>query len=241
MTADIFEILLINARPAAGKSEILDFLSRLAPAERRERYHLGELILIDDFPMLWAWFEEDHILKEMGYPPLHTDANGDFKYPYLWHLLIRRINLEYEKIQRDRPSLSHSHSVIIEFSRGAEHGGYRQAYRHLSRNILSRASLLYVDVSWEESLRKNRRRFNPLKPDSILEHGLPDERLERLYKDCDWPEFSAGDPHYITIEESRLPYVIFENEDDVTTDYGDILAGRLQNKMDQLWQWHLQR
>ena len=32
--------------------------------------------VLDDFPMLWTWFEEDAILAEMGKPRLHTDDGG---------------------------------------------------------------------------------------------------------------------------------------------------------------------
>ena len=53
-------------------------------------------------------------------------------------------------------------TTLIEFSRGAEHGGYASAFRHLSEEILDRACVLYIDVPYEESLRKNRRRFNPI-------------------------------------------------------------------------------
>jgi len=41
--------------------------------------------------------------------------------------------------------------------------------------IGARPSTIYIDVTWEESLRKNRLRFNPQRPDSVLEHSLPDE------------------------------------------------------------------
>ena len=48
----------------------------------------------------------------------------------------------------------------------------------LPDNLLGRAAVVYVRVSFEESLRKNSLRFNPQRPDSILEHALPDETLE---------------------------------------------------------------
>ena len=82
-------------------------------------------------------------------------------------------------------------TIILEFSRGKEHGGYKSAFSHLSEEIISGAAILYVDVSWEESLRKNRIRFNPEKPDSILEHSLPDEKLAKMYFETDWNEISA--------------------------------------------------
>ena len=35
-----------------------------------------------------------------------------------------------------------------------------------------------VQVSFAESLRKNRKRFNPERPDSILEHAVDEKKLE---------------------------------------------------------------
>ena len=94
---------------------------------------------------------------------------------------------------------------------------------------------MYVRVSYEESQRKNRRRFNPDRPDSILEHGLSDEKLERLYRLEDWSSFSAADPDFLHVREFRLPYVVFENEDDLTTQGGERLLSRLEAGFGRLW------
>jgi hypothetical protein len=227
-----FDIVLLIARPAAGKSEIIKFLRGVAVNERMKVYHIGEFEEIDDFPMLWTWFEEDIILEKMGYPRLHTTPDGYFKYSYLWDVLIHRINLEYQKLTRDFSG----DTVIIEFSRGSEHGGYENALQHLSHAVLSRLAILYIDVPWEESLRKNRRRFNPKRPDSILEHGLPDEKLERLYRHTDWHELTDGPSGFIKVGETQVPYANFDNQDDVTTDQGPALAHRLQKVLSSLWQ-----
>ena len=86
--SDIFPILILNARPAAGKSEIIDYLHSLSDRERAARFHLGAIEEIDDFPMLWTWFEEDAILEEMGQIRLHTDADGYFLFDGLWNAPI---------------------------------------------------------------------------------------------------------------------------------------------------------
>jgi hypothetical protein len=231
----LFDILLLIARPAAGKSEIIDYLKKQPTEARVQRFHVGASLEIDDFPMLWAWFEEDALLEKMGHPRLHTDADGYFLENHLWDLLIERIGLEYQKKLRDIPAAAGPFTTIIEFSRGAEHGGYRSAFAHLSRQILEKAALLYVEVSWEESLRKNRKRANPDKPDSILEHSLPDAKLGRLYKDCDWEQVSQPDPHYLTIAGLQVPYVVFDNGDDVTTRRGEALGDRLEQALQRLW------
>ena len=94
---------------------------------------------------------------------------------------------------------------------------------------------MYVKVSWEESQRKNRVRFNPDCPDSILEHGLSDEKLATLYKEDDWESLSSGNDEFITVQKQKIPYVIFENEDDVTSVGGEPLAERLESALKRLW------
>jgi hypothetical protein len=232
---NLFAVLLLIARPAAGKSEIIDYLKNLPPETRAQRFHVGQFDQIDDFPMLWAWFEEDALLEKMGHPRLHSDPEGYFIENYLWDVLIERIGLEYQKKLRDLPQAAGAFTSIIEFSRGSEHGGYRSAFAHLSRQILERAALLYVDVSWEESLRKNKKRSNPDKPDSILEHSLPDPKLERLYKEIDWEQVSQPDPRYLSIAGFQVPYVVFDNSDDVTTRRGEALGNRLERSLQALW------
>lgn len=234
-----FKVIILLGRPAAGKSEITDFLHGVDLTSRRERFHLGELDVIDDFPMLWTWFEEDLILeKKFSKPRLHTDGDGYFKYPYLWDVLIGRIGLEYHKRLRDDPAYHQSKTTIVEFSRGSQHGGYTQAFKHLSEEILSEAGVVYVDVSYEESQRKNRLRYNPQRPDSILEHSLEDEKLERLYRTDDWHEMimAAQSSKYLSVGSFQVPYVVFENEDDVTTHGGDLLSQRLQETFSRLWE-----
>lgn len=232
MSIETFKILLLIARPAAGKSEVINYLKHTPLNERIERFHIGEFTEIDDFPMLWTWFEEDALLSRMGHPRLHTDAEGFFKHDYLWDLLVERISLEYQKRMREESS----ETVIIEFSRGTEHGGYQRAFEHLSDEILNNLAILYIDVPWEESLRKNRARFNPERPDSILEHGLPDEKLEKLYRDTDWHLLIENSPESLTIKGVRVPYAVFENADDVTTAQGPELGQRLQAVLGTLWQ-----
>ncbi len=234
MNTDIFDALILLARPGAGKSEIIRYLKEMPDDQRRQRFHVGKIVEIDDFPMLWAWFEEDALLERMGKPRLHSSADGYFLWQHLWDVLIERISLEYEKSLRDETA---GITRLIEFSRGTEHGGYASAFAHLSEKILSRAAILYVDVSFAESLRKNRRRFNPNRPDSILEHGLPDSKLERLYAEEDWHRLSEDRPQgRLVIQGYAVPFVVFENEDDVTTPGGEPLGMRLQTALAALWQ-----
>lgn len=233
---DTFSILILVGRPASGKSEIIDFLQRMPPEARRSRFHIADLDVLDDFPMLWTWFEEDYVLAEkLGQPRLHTDDQGYFKYPYLWHLLIERFNLEYAKRLRDDPAYHAHTTLVIEFSRGSEHGGYAEAFPHLADEILRQAAIMYVNVPFEESLRKNRRRYNPARPESLLEHALPDEKLARLYRDDDWFALTSSHPEWLVVRSISVPYIVFENADDVTTGRPDLLSPRLEAVLSRLW------
>jgi hypothetical protein len=231
-----FPIIILIGRPAAGKSEIIKYLKETPVDQRSRRFHIGSFFEIDDFPMLWTWFEEDKILEELGRPRLHTDAEGFFKEHYLWDLLIRRIELDYHKTVRDNPDSGTNHTAILEFSRGREHGGFTSAFKNLTQELLKKAAVLYIDVSYEESHRKNRRRFNPDKPDSVLEHGLPDDKMKKLYEMSDWEELASGDPEYLYISETKVPYAVFKNGDDATTKGGEILGNRLEEVLNVLWQ-----
>jgi len=229
-----FEIVILVGRPASGKSEVIDYLKKTPVPERLRRFHIREFEEIDDFPMLWTWFEEDAILeKVMHEPRVHSDSDGYFLHQYQWDLLIERISFEYKKKLRD-PDYGATRTTLIEFSRGTEHGGYASAFRHLSNEILEKAAILYIDVPYEESLRKNRRRFNPNRPDSILEHGLPDAKLERLYREVDWEAFKGTDPKFIHVSGQRIPYAVFDNMPE-KTDRPEVLGPHLESVLSRLW------
>lgn len=231
----LFEKIILLGRPASGKSEVINYLKNTPDNERKDRFHIGKLVEIDDFPMLWSWFEEDDILeKKFGKPRLHSDSEGYFKEEYLWHLLIERISFDYAKSVRDLEDKAKEVTHLIEFSRGTEHGGYKTAFKHLSKELLENAALLYINVPFEESLRKNRKRFNPNKPDSILEHGLPDAKLTKMYKEVDFHEVIEGTTDSLEINGVKVPYVIFENMPSKTDDPA-VLGPALDKVIAKLW------
>ena len=233
-----FPIIILVGRPAAGKSEIIHALNHMTEEKRRTKFYIADFKVIDDFPMLWSWLEEDELLENyFEQPRIHTTPDGYFLYEYLWHLLIRKLNLEYMKWRRDHGEGS---TVILEFSRGISHGGYQTAFQHFDDLILSESSIMYIDVSFEESLRKNRARYSPERPDSILEHGLSDEKLTMLYSSDDWRNITENADDFLSIKDHSIPFVTFHNEDDVTTKGGEALEQRLEEAFSRLWS-HFQR
>ncbi len=236
MTPDILPLLILIGRPASGKSEIVEFLRGVPAGRRHKQLHLGELAVLDDFPYLWSWMEEDTLLEQrLEQPRLHTDSSGYFLYPYLWDLLIERLAHNFRAGVRERAPARVPASFILEFSRGSEHGGYQRALAGLGEDLLAQAALMYVSVSFQESLRKNRRRFNPERPGSILEHSLSDEKMDRLYRNDDWAQLTQGNAQGRMIGRWRVPYVTFDNEDDVTSGTPAALEARLRQRLAALY------
>jgi hypothetical protein len=234
-----FPVLVLIGRPAAGKSEVIDYLKKVPREERIRRFHVGEFEEIDDFPFVWQMFEEDAIRSRYGKPRVYTDEKLYFLDPWIWNFLIEKINLEFSKRLRNDPEWLASKTAIVEFSRGGPNA-YREAFAHLSGEILERASVLYIRVSYEESLRKNRRRFNPEKADSILEHSVPDDKMEFYYKVDDFDEFAAGDPEFLQVGDRRIPYAVFQNEPEKTHDPA-LLGPALEEALGRLWGIHRRR
>jgi hypothetical protein len=245
MASEIFEILILNGRPAAGKSEILDFLKKTPLQERMRRFHVGEFEEFDDFPILWEAFEDDDLYEKHGKPRLisngtftykgETNPGYTFKDQFYWNFLLMKLSRKYAKRVAENPNYHRTTTAIFEFARGSEHGGWREAYPNLSDDVLSKACTVYINVPWEESLRKNRKRHRPGKEDSILHHSLEDKKMEMLYKESDWDEFSKKDPKYLNVRNFKVPYVVFENMPDKTTDLPPELGPYLEETLGKLW------
>jgi len=228
-----FPILIVTGRPAAGKSELIDFLKKTPPAERLARFHIAEFEELDDFLYVWETFEVDDILSRHGKPRLWTDEKYYFKDDFVWNLYIERINLEYRKKLARDPAYHERMTTLIEFARGGEHG-IAGALGFLHEDILKRAALIYIRVSYEESARKNRRRARKGEEHSILYHSLPDEKMEYYYRTNDWSALEGSDPETIDVKGFKIPYAVFENEPEKTLDPGQI-SSELERVTKHLW------
>ena len=215
---DIFPVIILIGRPAAGKSEIIDYLKILPDDERRAKLHIAPFDEIDDFVWVWETFEDDDIRAKHGRPRQDTDANYFFLDPFIWNLYIEKMNLSFAKrLARDANCLR-DRTVIIEFARGGENG-FGEAFSYLSDEILRRAVIVYINVSYAESVRRNHKRARQGQEDSILFHSLPDAKMERYYRTNDWDKLSGGKCEgVIEIKGHGIPFAVFQNEPEKTDD-----------------------
>ena len=157
MSKERFPIVILIGRPAAGKSELIDFLKKTPVDERLKKFGIGEFEEIDDFVYVWDTFENDDILAKHGKERVFTDEKYYFKDHFVWNLFIEKINLAYQKKIAENPNYHDSKTCIIEFSRGGEKA-FQEAFSYLSDEILSKAVIIYIKVSYEESCRRNEKR-----------------------------------------------------------------------------------
>ena len=228
-----FDVIILIGRPAAGKSEVIDFLKKTPLEERSRRFHVGAFEEIDDFVYVWETFEIDDILTRHGKPRVWSDEKYWFKDPFIWNVYIERINLAYRKRLAANAEYHKGMTSVIEFSRGGE-SGFGEAFSYLHEDILKRARIIYIKVPYEESVRKNRRRARPGQEDSILYHSLPDEKMEFYYKTNDWDTLAAKNPNIIDIKGFKVPYAVFENMPEKTDDPAK-LGTELERVTSKLW------
>jgi hypothetical protein len=233
MAANTFENLIIIGRPAAGKSEVIDFLKKCSDEERARRFHIGTFEEIDDFVFVWECFEIDDIYSKHGRPRKFTDTKYYFNEHFVWNMFLERINLEYAKKLAYNPGYHETHTALIEFARGGD-DGFREALGYLSDELLGRSRLMYIKVPYEESVRKNRKRARKGQEDSILFHSLPDDKMDFYYKVNDWDAIEAADPRYITVRDHKIPYTVFDNMPEKTGDPA-LLGPELERALQHLW------
>jgi hypothetical protein len=228
-----FPILILTGRPASGKSEIIDFLKKCDPIVRLERFHIANFDELDDFLYVWETFELDDLMAQMGKERVWSDERYWFKDPYIWDLYIKRLASDYGKDIVKDPAYHDRKTSLVEFARGGDNA-IHHALTFLSDEMLSKASLLYIRVDYEESVRKNRRRARKGEEDSILYHSLPDEKMEFYYRTNDWEQIEARDANFIEVRGHRIPYAVFENMPEKTLN-PDLIAAELERTTSKLW------
>jgi len=230
VASDVLPYVILLGRPASGKSELIQFLVSMSPDERAEGYRLGLLDIQDDFPILWDKFVEDDDWEAVGRGRLlSAPANGNYYVTddHVWPFLIRRLNRRLEAMQE-----APGRTVLVEFARGGN-DGYRMALEALSPRVLERAVVVYVDVSYEESCRRNRARYDEARRAGLLTHSVPDHELARTYAEDDWHTIAREPTGYLHVGACRVPYVTVPNTPEPKT--AEAFAERYRPAFAQLY------
>lgn len=150
--------------------------------------------------------------------------------------LVAALEPEAAQLLKDKndgiPDSLEGRTIVIEAARGGPDKavpplptplGYQYSLAQFSDAVLSRASILYVWVTPEESRRKNHERTDPNDPGSILHHGVPIAVMLGDYgcDDMEWLIQHSGRPDTVKIaargKEYFLPVARFDNRVDKTS------------------------
>ena len=180
----------------------------------------------------WLFSRMDRARALAGLPPAIADLH-----PMTRKRLLSGLENEARTVFDDKlaaiPADLDDTTVVIEFARGGPEGsslplptpyGYQHALSLLSKEILQRASILYVWVEPEDSRRKNRERALPGRDGdaSILHHGVPEEVMRKEYgtDDLMWL-LAQGGGSFVFVEKGEerfgIPTGVFDNRADLTS------------------------
>ncbi len=233
-----FDHLFLLGLPASGKSEFIDFMKRQPREELVERYHIGRFEEMDDFVWLWEKFIEDDIWEDLGRGRLFSWRCGDNNENYghdgkLFDFMIERFNQEIPRKYLARPEFYDEGTLFVEFSRGGEYT-YRDALNRFDPAILRCGAILYIQVTPEESRRRNEARYRERLAHSILAHKTPDEVMEKFYCCDDWSTLTNGKSSgTLKLNGVDVPFVTMNNEPESTDPA--VLSLRYGDAMKTLW------
>lgn len=236
---DIFRHLLVLGRPACGKSEFIDFLKHADPAMRRERLHIGRFEEVDDFPWLWEKFQEDVIWAKTGHGRQYTEeympGNPGMapKGARLFDWCMHKFNAVIGDAYLGRDDVGRDTTLLIEFSRGG-HDAFGRALGMLDPAILAPAGIFFIQVSREESWRRNVARYQEKLRHSILAHMVPRETYDHFYDTNDWAALTEGAPAgWLHLNGVDVPFVTMNNEPESTDPA--VLEERYAAALGELW------
>jgi len=163
--------VFLLGRPGCGKSLVY----RLLGEELRSAGYRGELMRIDDFPVLKRIFDTD-----VGHKRHRPAPGGGVKITddTVWDDLSKALNEKALEFQ------SPSRLLFIEFSRDS----YVRALKHFSPEVLSNSIIVYIDapfdICWERNLRRTR------EEEGLDAHLVSREEMEKTYARDDHEELS---------------------------------------------------
>lgn len=179
--------VFLLGRPGCGKSLVY----RLLEEELRSAGYRGELMRIDDFPVLKHIFDTD-----VGHKRHRPAPGGGVKITdnTVWDDLSKALNEKALELQ------SPDRLLFIEFSRDS----YVRALKHFSPEVLSNSMIVYIDAPFDVCWERNARRAR--EEQGLDAHLVSREEMEKTY---------ARDDHEELPKHLAVPMLVVRNYGDV--------------------------
>ncbi|MDO4193923.1 MAG: hypothetical protein Q4D24_11510 [Erysipelotrichaceae bacterium] len=93
--SNVFDVVLLLALPASGKSEVRQLLATVPAEKLREDFHIGDNLQLDDFPYVFVMRLIDEELERLNHAPLFYPGQNPFLDGRDWATLINLLNEDY--------------------------------------------------------------------------------------------------------------------------------------------------
>ena len=110
-----FDIVLLLALPASGKSEVRRFLANIEPETLKKDFHIGQNMQLDDFPYVHLMRRIDDELAKIGENRIFFKAGTEpFINPKDWGTLVNLLNEDYKDLMnRTRVSCKSASELLF--------------------------------------------------------------------------------------------------------------------------------
>ena len=107
--SEVFDVVLLLALPASGKSEVRNFMAHMDPEVLAKDFHIGQTLQLDDFPYVFLMDRIDGELAKMGHEPLFRSPTGSLGNG----VLIKLLNQDYYSLVSDDRSRPESYAKLM--------------------------------------------------------------------------------------------------------------------------------
>lgn len=98
MKNKVFKVVLLQALPASGKSEVRNFMANIEPQRLQDEFHIGENLQLDDFPYVHMMRRIDNELQAMGEARIFYPGEEPFIDGRDWGTLCCLLNEDYHDL-----------------------------------------------------------------------------------------------------------------------------------------------
>ena len=98
MKNKVFKVVLLQALPASGKSEVRNFMANVEPQRLQNEFHIGENLRLDDFPYVHMMRRIDNELEAMGLARIFYPGEEPFIDGRDWGTLCCLLNEDYHDL-----------------------------------------------------------------------------------------------------------------------------------------------
>ncbi len=98
MNSKVFKVVLLQALPASGKSEVRNFMANVEPERLRDEFHIGANLQLDDFPYVHMMRRIDNELEAMGEARIFYPGEEPFTDGRDWGTLCCLLNEDYHDL-----------------------------------------------------------------------------------------------------------------------------------------------